>query len=117
MTSWSQVTQATRSVVCYLNLVERRLSNLHEKTEIINIETRIRRYGGDLKHARAYFRMVTVHDPVPRLLAFGGSAFGGSRDEVEEFSEDTATWRVVDKMQDKRSNFGIVAVPKDLVCN
>ena len=62
-------------------------------------------------HTRVWFKMVTILDPEPKLLAFGGY-----RDEVEEFLEDTATWRVVGKMQDKRWQFGIVAVPRSLIC-
>ena len=86
------------------------------KTEIIDTETQERSDGGDLMYARAYLKMVTVLDPEPKLLAFAGWDGENKRDEVEEFLEDTATWRVVGKMQDKRSNFGIVAVPRSLIC-
>ena len=119
--SWPQLLSPTQSMGCAVIgklfvVAGGYNSGRVGKTEIIDIQTRNRRYGGDLKHARAYFRMVTVLDPEPRILAFGGGFGKTSRDEVEEFLEDTATWRVVGKMQDKRSRFGIVAVPRSLIC-
>ena len=60
------------------------------------------------------------------LLSIGGNLFsvGGAYKygwynylaDVEEFVEETGTWKPAKSLVDKRASYGGVAVTKDLVC-
>ena len=51
-------------------------------------------------------------------LALGGYDYDGNRlKSIEKWNPETETWsEVEDQLEEKRDGFGLVAVPKNLVC-
>ena len=50
-------------------------------------------------------------------LALGGYDGGNVLSSVEKWNPETETWsEVEDQLEEKRERFGLVAVPKSLVC-
>ena len=80
-------------------------------TEVFNLESKTRIPGGALQLAR-WVHLVTVGSGSQlRILAFGYSL-------VEEWMEETDTWREAGRLQENRGSryMGSVAVPEGLVC-
>ena len=50
------------------------------------------------------------------LFAVGGYNYYKYLADVEEFVEETGTWKPAKSLDGKRSHYGGVAVTKDLVC-
>ena len=89
-------------------------------SEIVDLETRTIQYAGDLNTARRYFHVLTITTGASeRTFALGhGGADGSSYlDSVEELDPDTLTWKTTTaKLEETKSNFGAVALPRSLVC-
>ena len=69
-----------------------------------------------MEKKRARFHLLSIGD---NLFAVGGYYYyGGSQylADVEEFVEETGTWKPAKSLDGKRSDYGGVAVTKDLVC-
>ena len=65
-----------------------------------------------MKKKRSRFHLLSIGE---NLFAVGGFGDGNLAD-VEEFVEETGTWKPAKSLDGKRSNYGGVAVTKDLVC-
>ena len=66
-----------------------------------------------MEKKRAWFHLLSIDG---NLFAFGGINYGGDLADVEEFVEETGTWKPAKSLDDKRAYYGGVAVTKDLVC-
>ena len=80
-------------------------------TEVFNLESKTMLAGGALQSAR-YVTLVSVETGSQlRILAFGN-------DLVEEWMEETDTWREAGSLEKSRESYsmGAVAVPEGLVC-
>jgi len=80
-------------------------------TELFNLESKTRIPGGVLQSARAVHLVTVGSGSQLRILAFGYS-------RVEEWMEETDTWREAGRLQEYRYSeyMGAVAVPEGLVC-
>ena len=80
-------------------------------TELFNLVTKARIPGGALQSAR-YVKLVSVGSgSLLRILAFGN-------DLVEEWQEETATWKEAGRLEESRGSayMGAVVVTEGLVC-
>ena len=80
-------------------------------TEVFNLESKTRIPGGALQRAREVHLVSVGSGSQLRILAFGYVT-------VEEWMEETDTWREAGRLQENRESFemGAVAVPEGLVC-
>ena len=80
-------------------------------TELFNLETKTIIPGGSLQSARAAHLVTVGSGSQLRILAFGNNI-------VEEWMEETDTWREAGRLEKSRdsSATGAVAVPEGLVC-
>ena len=80
-------------------------------TEVFNLESKTRIPGGVLQSARGVHLVSVGSGSQLRILAFGA-------DTVEEWMEETETWRQAGRLQENRGSehMGAVAVPEGLVC-
>ena len=87
-------------------------------TEVLNLSTRTITYAGDLNSARAYFHMATLTiNGQQTLLAFGGQPEPSNLNSVEQFHTHNNTWTLAPtSMEEARSEYGAVVVPRELVC-
>ena len=81
-------------------------------TEVFNLESKTRIPGGSLQTARAVHLVTVGSGSQLRILAFGDGYL------VEEWMEETDTWREEGRLQENRGSryMGAVAVPEGLVC-
>ena len=67
-----------------------------------------------MEKKRAFFHLLSIGES---LFALGG--YNNDDDylaDVEEFVEETRTWKPAKSLDGKRGEYGGVAVTKDLVC-
>ena len=63
---------------------------------------------------RGYFPLLSING---NLFAVGGAYYGWHYlADVEEFVEETRTWKPAKSLDGKRASYGGVAVTRDLVC-
>ena len=64
---------------------------------------------------RWYFHLLSISG---NLFAVGGEYYDGGYNlaDVEEFVEETGTWKPAKSLDGKRGWYGGVAVTRDLVC-
>ena len=98
--------------------------NSLKSTEIIDLRTRNITAGGGMEKPRGMFNLLSISGT---LYALGGLYHDGSEyDEyevyetylanVEEFVEETGTWKPATSLSGARSDYGGVAVNLDLIC-
>ena len=69
-----------------------------------------------MEKKRAYFHLLSIGET---LFALGGSYYDGGHHylaDVEEFVEETGTWKPATSLSGARSSYGGVAVNLDLIC-
>ena len=80
-----------------------------KSTEIIDMEKRTITAGGEMEKPRAFFHLLSISGTLYAVA--GGPA------DVEEFVEETGTWKPATSLSGKRSGYGGVAVNLDLICD
>ena len=71
----------------------------------------------DLVNIGRWFHLATITSGgEEKMFALAGYSFYSPINSVEEWVEESATWKAADNMVEKRSDFGSVAVPRHLVC-
>ena len=89
--------------------------NYLKSTEIINMETKKISFGGEMEKKRAYFHLLSIGET---LFALGGSYYDGGHHylaDVEEFVEETGTWKPTKSLDGERRAYGGVVVTKNKV--
>ena len=83
--------------------------------EVLDLESKSIRYGGDLQAARYFFHLATVGEgAAQRLLAFGGE---GRWRSVEDWRPARPTWRTQELgLSSPRSYYSSVVLPPSLRC-
>ena len=87
-----------------------------KSTEIIDLRTRNITAGGGMEKPRGRFNLLSISGT---LYALGGLYHNGRRNylaDVEEFVEETGTWKPATSLSVGRSHYGGVAVNLDLIC-
>ena len=91
--------------------------NYLKSTEIIDMVTKTISFGGEMEKKIIGFHLLSISE---NLFALGGFySDGGGRHylaDVEEFVEETGTWKPTKSLDGRRAYYGGVAVTKDLVC-
>ena len=90
-----------------------------QTTEILDLTSRTISKGGNLVTPRRFFHMITFdNNGDSTTLALGGLDGGSNRlKSIEKWNPETETWsEVEEQLEEKRNSFGLVAVPKNLVC-
>ena len=93
--------------------------NTLQTTEILDLTSRTISKGGNLVTPRASFHMITFdNNGDSTTLALGGlDDDDNTLKSVEKWNPETETWsEVEDQLEEKRGGFGLVALPKNLVC-
>ena len=67
--------------------------------------------------ARKYFHIATlVAGGEEKMFALAGKDGRTFHNSVEEWVEESSTWKAADSLVEKRGSFGDVLAPRDLVC-
>ena len=88
-------------------------------TEVLDISTRKSSVGGDMATARAYLNLATISSGGgQKLFAVAGRiiAHGRATNTVEEWMEESSTWKEAGSLSRARDHFGLVTLPKGLIC-
>merc|ERR1719209_1946013 len=86
-------------------------------TEVLDLVNRQISSGGEMATPRGYFHIATiVVGGEERIFALGGMSNVGTLKAVEEWVEESSTWKTADILVKERSEFGVVTAPKHLVC-
>ena len=99
--------------------------NYLRSTEIINLDKKTIEYGGEMEKPRGFYHLLSIGGV---LHALGGYYYVERRTnpfvelngvplaDVEEFDEETGTWKTATSLSDKKQKYGGVAVNFDLLC-
>ena len=90
-----------------------------QTTEILDLTSRTISKGGNLVTPRSSFHMITFdNNGDSTTLALGGADDDDNQlKSIEKWNPETETWsEVEEQLEEKRNSFGLVAVPKNLVC-
>ena len=88
-------------------------------TEIIDLEQRTLSVAGEMAKTRMDFKLLSINGI---LFALAGNGYVPENNahtyiaEVEEFVEETGTWKAAKSLPGGRNNHGGVSVTKELVC-
>ena len=89
-------------------------------TEVLDINKRTLSFGGDMA-SRQYFQLATINfGGRERVFAVGGFWSPDGRkglDTVEEWVEELSIWKPADHLDQQRSLFGAVVLPRHLICS
>ena len=73
--------------------------------------------GGDMATPRYNFHLATIrHGGQEKLFAVGGRGVSDELNTVEEWVEESSTWKAADNLVQKRRLFGAVTVDRRHVC-
>ena len=91
----------------------------YKGTEVLDLVTRQITQGGDLITPRHWFHLATIKERgIQKVFALAGKTDGEQIiSTVEEWEEETSTWKVLDNLAHTRCSFGAVEVPKDVICS
>ena len=86
-------------------------------TEVLDITTRTTYIGGDMASPRYSLNLATLSSSGQnKLLAVAGYSKKESFSTVEEWVEESSTWKEAGSLTKTRSHFGVVALPKEFIC-
>jgi len=87
-------------------------------TEVLDLDSREITAGGDLATPRHWFHLATLRrGGQEHVVAVAGwDASDNELNSVEEWVEESSTWKAADNIAQKRRFFGVVEVPRTLVC-
>ena len=92
-------------------------------TEVLDLVNRQITSGGEMATPRYNFYIDTIiSGGEEKMFALAGEGGGSNRqpsqriNSVEEWVEESSTWKAADNLVEKRYNFGSVTAPRHLVC-
>ena len=86
-------------------------------TEVLDLVNRQIISGGDMATPRRSFHLATiVSGGEEKIFAVAGRDGSTELNSVEEWVEESSTWKAADNLVQKRNYFGAVAVPRQLIC-
>ena len=90
--------------------------SLHN-VEVLDLASRSVSNGGSLVSPRALLNLATISSGGKvRLFAFGGKVESNPVNTVEEWVEETYSWRRAESLTTEREMFGAATVPIELAC-
>merc|ERR1712061_195350 len=88
-----------------------------QSTLVLDITTRTVSSGGDMATPRKWFNLATIsRGGGETIFALGGWSGSEDLDTVEEWEEETSTWKAAGNLDTPRISFGVVTIPKDIIC-
>ena len=89
-----------------------------ESTEILDLVNRQVTQGGNLNAPRHWFHLSTIKEGrVQKIFALAGRTNGFEFiNTVEEWVEESSTWKAADNLTLSRGLFGTVVLPRELLC-
>ena len=85
-------------------------------TEVLDLVNKQITSGGEMATPRRYFHIATIFSGgEEKMFALAGKG-GSNLNTVEEWVEESSTWKAADNLVAKRRSFGAVAAPRHLVC-
>ena len=89
----------------------------HSSTEVLDLVNRRITSGGEMATPRSRFHIATiVEGGEEKLFGLGGDDGSNLLNSVEEWVEESSTWKAADNLVEIRNSFAIVAAPRHLVC-
>lgn len=86
-------------------------------TEVLDITTRTISAGGDMASARGYFSLATISsEGGQKLFALAGIDSPNNLNTVEEWVEESSTWKAAESLTRARGYFGVLKLQKDFIC-
>jgi len=86
-------------------------------TEVLDITTRTTYMGGDMASPRSGLNLATLTiNWQNKVFAIAGWNSKESVSTVEEWVEESSTWREAGRTTTARTHFGVVALPKEFIC-
>ena len=93
--------------------------NQVSSTEVLDLGTRQITAGGEMSIPRCYLHLATiVVGAQEKVFALGGfrSSSPPRLNIVEEWEEESSTWKAANNLVERRYGFGAVVVPRQLIC-
>ena len=92
--------------------------NTQRRTEVLNLITRKLSSGGNMSTPRRGLHLAVIRSGgLDKVFALAGYDNGSAYlNTVEEWVEESGTWKTADNLKEKRGYFGAVAVPKEVIC-
>ena len=88
-----------------------------QSTEVLDITTRTISTGGDMAAPRRWFNLATIsRGGGETTFAIAGHSGSEYLNSVEEWEEESSTWKAAGNLDTARSSFGVVAIPKNIIC-
>ena len=86
-------------------------------TEVLDLVTRGITSVGEMATPRHFFHVATITSG-GKVKSFALAGYNGPEDlnTVEEWVEESSTWKAADNLVEERNSFGIVSVPRQLIC-
>jgi len=89
-----------------------------QSTLVLDITTRTISTGGDMATPRYWFNLATISRGGGEItFAIGGQSSSYTKlNSVEEWEEESSTWKAAGNLDTARSAFGVVTIPKNIIC-
>merc|ERR1712226_1331827 len=90
-----------------------------QSTLVLDITTRTISTGGDMATPRRWFNLATIsRGGGDTTFAIAGRTSGTRPDlnSVEEWEEESSTWKAAGNLDTARAGFGVVTIPKNIIC-
>merc|ERR1712061_877137 len=88
-----------------------------QSTLVLDITTRTISTGGDMASPRRWFNLATIsRGGGETTFAIAGWSGSTNLNSVEEWEEESSTWKAAGNLDTARSSFGVVTIPKKIIC-
>merc|ERR1712228_938231 len=89
-----------------------------QSTEVLDITTRTISTGGDMATPRRWLNLATIsRGGGDTTFAISGESTSYTRlNSVEEWEEESSTWKAAGNLDTARDEFGVVTIPKNIIC-
>jgi len=85
-------------------------------TEVLDLVNRRISTGEEMATPRHVFHLAAIVSAREKIFALGGTDGSTNLNFVEEWVEESSTWKAANELSEGRYSFGAVAAPKALVC-
>ena len=86
-------------------------------TEILDITTRTIAQAGNMAKARRFFHTATFNLTLTESMTVALGGYDGRQiSSVEKWNPDTETWSLETELKEPRGFFGLVALPREMIC-
>merc|ERR1711953_1025832 len=91
--------------------------NALRSTLVLDITTRTISTGGDMATPRMAFSLATISRGGGEItFAIAGWSGSTHLNSVEEWEEESSTWKAAGNLDTARTGFSVVTIPKNIIC-